>query len=260
MGFDFRACWSQVTARIPARLRYAGNMCGRYRLTRDGKQIIEDFSVEGEVEWSPRYNIAPTDPVPAIRQDRKDPVRNCALMRWGLIPFWAKDISIGARTINGMSETAASKPAFRESMQTRRCLIPADGFYEWLKTAAKEKQPYNFGMADDSMFAFAGLWDRWKDAQGNPILSCTILTTRPNALVAEVHNRMPAILRREDYDLWLDPGVTDPARVTDLLGPFDPRQMRKYPVSQRVNSVKNDDPQCAQEIQLAGEAQRGLFG
>jgi len=234
-------------------------MCGRYRLTKDGKVIVQDFAVDGEVEWAPRYNIAPTDPVPAVRQDRRNPVRNCMLMRWGLIPFWAKDISIGAKTINGVSETAATKPAFRESMQRRRCLIPADGFYEWARSG-KEKQPYNFGMADDSLFAFAGLWDRWRDGAGKEILSCTILTTRPNALVADIHNRMPAILRREDYDLWLDPGITDPARVADLLAPFDPRWMRRYPVSQRVNSVKNDDPECAKEIRLAGEAQRGLFG
>jgi len=234
-------------------------MCGRYRLTRDGKQIVEDFSIEGEVEWAPRYNIAPTDPIATIRQDRNNPVRHFALMRWGLIPFWAKDRNIGLRTINGMSETAATKPAFREAMQTRRCLIPADGFYEWLRTGPKEKQPYNFGMADDSMFAFAGLWDCWRDETGNPILSCTILTTRPNTLVAPVHNRMPAILERENYDLWLDPGTTDPARVTDLLSPFDPRKMRKYPVSKRVNSVKNDDPECAQEIQLPTEVQGGLF-
>ena len=235
-------------------------MCGRYRLSRDGKQIIEDFAVEGEVEWSPRYNIAPTDPVPTIRQDAKSPVRRCTLMRWGLIPFWAKDPAIGAKTINGVSETAATKPTFREPMQRRRCLIPADGFYEWARVGPKEKQPYNFGMADGSVFAFAGLWDRWRDNTGQEILSCTILTTRPNTLVVNVHNRMPAILRREDYDLWLDPGITDPARVADLLGPFDVRQMKRYPVSQRVNSVKNDDPQCAQEIQLPEpQMQRGLF-
>lgn len=235
-------------------------MCGRYRLSRDGKQIIEDFAVEGEVEWSPRYNIAPTDQVPVIRQDAKNPIRRCALMRWGLIPFWAKDPAIGARTINGVSETATTKPAFREPMQRRRCLIPADGFYEWARIGPKEKQPYNFGMANGSVFAFAGLWDRWRDSAGQEILSCTILTTRPNALVVNVHNRMPAILRREDYDLWLDPGITEPARVTDLLGPFDARQMKRYPVSQRVNSVKNDDPQCSQEIQLPEpQTQGGLF-
>lgn len=234
-------------------------MCGRYRLTRDGKQIVEDFAVEGEIAWSPRYNIAPTDLVPTIRQDHKNPVHLFALMRWGLIPFWAKDASNGIKTINAVSETATDKPAFREAMHKRRCLIPADGFYEWAKIGPKEKQPYNFSMLDDSMFAFAGLWERWRDDTGKEILSCTILTTRPNALTVNIHNRMPVILRRQDYDLWLDPGVTNPAKVAGLLAPFDARQMKKYPVSARVNSVKNDDRQCAQEIHLAEDTQPGLF-
>jgi putative SOS response-associated peptidase YedK len=223
-------------------------MCGRYRLTRHGKKIAEEFEIESDVQWSPRYNVAPTDIVATIRQDPKEPVRRFALARWGLIPFWAKDPTIGFKTINAMSETAASKPAFREAMRWRRCLVLADGFYEWQKVSPKQKQPYNFGMADDSMFAFAGLWERWKDPGRGIVESCTILTTEPNFLVAGVHNRMPAILRSEDYDHWLDPGITDPARVADLLAPFDPRQMKKYPVSTRVGAVKNDDPECAKEI------------
>jgi len=220
-------------------------MCGRFRLSRHGKEVAEGFAIEEEVEWSPRYNIAPSDHIPTVQQDASKPVRHFTLMRWGLIPFWAKDPAIGFKTINGMSETAASKPAFRESMRTRRCLIPSDGFFEWKKIGPKEKQPYNFGMVDDSIFAFAGLWDRWKDCDGKQILSCTILTTNPNALVSDVHDRMPAILRPEDYDPWLDPGITDPTRIADLLAPFDARLMKKYPVSMRVNSVKNDDPECA---------------
>jgi putative SOS response-associated peptidase YedK len=235
-------------------------MCGRFRLSRRGKEVAEEFAIEEEVEWSPRYNIAPSDQIPTVLQDTSKPVRHAALMRWGMIPFWAKDPAIGFKTINGMSETAASKPAFREAMRTRRCLIPADAFYEWAKLSSKQKQPYSFGMADDSMFAFAGLWDRWKDAAGKQILSCTILTTKPNVLVAAAHDRMPAILRPDDFDLWLDPGITDPARIADLLKPYDAQLMKKYPVSTRVNSVKNDDPQCAQEIRLAdAEPQPGLF-
>jgi putative SOS response-associated peptidase YedK len=234
-------------------------VCGRYRLSRNGKQVAEEFAVEEEIEWSARFNIAPTDQVPTIRQDRSEPTRHLALMRWGLIPFWAKDPSIGVKTINGMSETAATKPAFREAMKTRRCLIPADAFYEWVR-GPKEKQPYSFGMADGSSFAFAGLWERWKDSAGQQVLSCTILTTKPNALVADIHDRMPAILRPDDYDLWLDPGITDPAQVIDLLAPFEPKLMKKYPVSTRVNSVKNDDAECAKEIKLApAQSQGGLF-
>jgi putative SOS response-associated peptidase YedK len=137
-------------------------------------------------------------------------------------------------------------------------LIPADGFYEWAKLATKVKQPYNFGMTDDSLFAFAGLWERWRDPAGKFIETCTILTTKPNSLVADVHNRMPVILNPEDYDLWLDPGMTDVTVVGDSLKPFDPRLMKKYPVSTRVNRAENDDQQCAQEISIESTAQ-GTF-
>jgi putative SOS response-associated peptidase YedK len=236
-------------------------MCGRYRLTAKERYIAEHFSVEeDEVEWTPRYNIAPTQPVATIRQDRKEPRRRFALMRWGLIPFWAKDASFGARTINAVSETAAEKPAFREAMQRGRCLIPADGFYEWKKLDRKSKQPYCVTMADDSLFAFAGLWDRWRPPAGEAIETCTVLTTDANALLRDVHDRMPVILRPEDYDLWLDPGVTDPKRVADLLRPFDPRMMKKYPVSTLVNNVKNDSPECSQPLPLeAGQPDLKLF-
>lgn len=166
-------------------------------------------------------------------------------------PYWAKDPSIGFKTINAVSEAAADKPAFREAMRRRRCLIPADGFYEWAKVGPKEKQPYNFGMMDDSVFAFAGLWERWRDPVGPVVETCTILTMKANALVAGVHDRMPVILKPEDYDLWLDPGVMDSARVADCLKPFDTRLMKKYPVSTRVNRPENDDQDCAREIPIA---------
>ena len=177
-------------------------------------------------------------------------------MRWGLIPYWAKDPSIGLKTINAMSETAAEKPAFRDAMRWRRCLIPADGFYEWKRLGSKEKQPYSFGMEDDSPFAFAGLWDRWRDQAGEMIETCTILTTKPNSLLADVHDRMPVMLRTEDYDLWLDPGITDPERIVDCLRPFDAALMKKYPVSARVNRPENDDQECAREIPPAEPSPR----
>jgi putative SOS response-associated peptidase YedK len=132
-------------------------MCGRYRLTAKERYLRDHFALDGDVSWAPRWNIAPTQQVPVVRQDRKEPKRTFALLRWGLIPFWAKDTSIGFKTINAMSETAPEKPAFREAMKLRRCLIPANGFYEWAKLATKVKQPYNFGMTDDSLFAFAWL-------------------------------------------------------------------------------------------------------
>ena len=174
-------------------------------------------------------------------------------MRWGLVPSWAKDISIGFKTINAMCETAAEKAAFREAMRRRRCLVPADGFYEWQKLGRKEKQPYNIGMADDGLFAFAGLWERWHDPAGTALNSFTILTTAANALVSGIHDRMPVIVKPDDYDLWLDPGMTDPAGVADLLKPFDARQMKKYPVSTRVGNADNDDPEIIREIVPAAQ-------
>ena len=233
-------------------------MCGRYRLSAKERYLRDHFGLDEDPSWVPRWNIAPTQPIPIVRQDRKDPKRTFALVRWGLIPYWAKDASIGFKTINGMSETAAEKPAFRDAMRRRRCVIPVDAFYEWKKIGAKEKQPYSFGMIDDSVFAFAGLWERWRDPTGEFVETCTILTTRPNALVADVHDRMPAILKPEDYDLWLDPGMTNVALIADVLRPFDPRPMKRYPVSTRVNRAENDDQQCAQEISIESTAQ-GTF-
>ena len=163
-------------------------------------------------------------------------------------PYWAKDQSFGLRTINAMSETAAEKPAFRDAIKRRRCLIPADGFYEWLRIGPKQKQPYNFGLATGSVFALAGLWDRWRDPKNNIVETCTILTTQPNSLVAHVHDRMPAILRMEDYETWLDPGIIDAKAVLDFLKPFDASLMKKYPVSSRVNRPENDDEECAREV------------
>jgi putative SOS response-associated peptidase YedK len=229
-------------------------MCGRYRLTAKERYIREHFELDDDPPWMPRWNIAPTQQIATIRQHRSEPKRTFGLMRWGLIPYWAKDPSIGLKTINAMSETAAEKPAFRDAMRWRRCLIPGDGFYEWKRLGSKEKQPYNFGMADDSPFAFAGLWERWQDRDDKIIETCTILTTKPNSLVADVHDRMPVILSAEDYDLWLDPGVTDSTVVTDCLKPFNPKLMRKYTISARVNRVENDDEYCAREIAIASTA------
>jgi putative SOS response-associated peptidase YedK len=225
-------------------------MCGRYRLTAKERYIRDHFGLDEDPSWAPRWNIAPSQPVPTIRQDRKTPNRTFNLVRWGLIPYWAKDPSIAFKTINAMSETAAEKPAFRDAMRRRRCLIPADGFYEWQKVGPREKRPYSIGMADDSLFAFAGLWERWQDATGQALETCTILTTRPNSLVAGIHDRMPVILTADAYDLWLDPGVTDPARIMDLLVPLEARSMKRYPVSTRVNRPENDDQECAEEIPL----------
>ena len=232
-------------------------MCGRYRLSRR-KQIVEEyFDAHGDEDWGPRYNIAPTQPVPVIRQHPHEPRRVFSLMRWGLIPNWAKDMSGSAGMINARSETATMKPAFRDPMRFRRCLVPADGFYEWRKTGTS-KQPYCFEVNDGQLFAFAGLWDGWRDPSGQWIRSCSILTRTPNALTSPVHDRMPVILSREAYDLWLDPGRTDVDVLPDLLKPFDARLMRYFAVSSRLNQVANDDEACSLPIQGV-EAENLLF-
>jgi putative SOS response-associated peptidase YedK len=186
-----------------------------------------------------------------------EPVRELSLMRWGLIPSWAKDSSAAARMINARSETASTKPAFRDALKSRRCLIPADGFYEWAKTA-KGKQPYCFEVGAGELFAFAGIWDRWRDPSGKTMETCSILTTTPNAVTSAVHDRMPAILDPDAYDIWLDPGMRDVAAASDLLKPYDARQMRCFPVSTRINHVANDDPECSAPVESM-PAQNQLF-
>jgi putative SOS response-associated peptidase YedK len=232
-------------------------MCGRYRLSRR-KQIIEEHfdSVSGEENWNPRYNIAPTQPVPVIRQNPKEPRRELSLMRWGLVPSWAKDMSGAARMINARSETAATTPAFRDAMKSRRCLVPADGFYEWQRIG-KAKQPYCFEIVGGELFAFAGLWDRWKDPSGTWVKSCSILTTTPNAVTSGIHDRMPVILNPDGYDLWLDPGMGDANSVSELLKPSD-ALMRRFPISTRINHVANDDEGCSVPVELP-QVQSGLF-
>ena len=234
-------------------------MCGRYRLSRRKQIIAEHFdAISGEQDWSPRYNIAPTQSVPVIRQHPKEPRRVLSLMRWGLIPSWAKDVSGSAGMINARSETAAAKPAFRDSMKFRRCLVPADGFYEWRRSGTT-KQPFCFEVNEGELFAFAGLWDRWRDPSMQWIRSCSILTTTPNAVTSAVHDRMPVILSRDNYDLWLDPGMTNIEVLSDLLTPFDARLMRFYPVSNRINQVQNDDADCARTAELELPQQPRLF-
>ena len=233
-------------------------MCGRYRLSRR-KQLVEEYfdTSSEEMEWTPRYNIAPTQPVPVIRQNPNEPRRELSLMRWGLIPSWVKDSSGSAMMITARSETAATKPAFRDPLTSRRCLIPADGFYEWQRTG-KVKQPYCFEVNDGGLFAFAGLWDRWKDPSGQWVKSCSILTTTPNAVTSTVHDRMPVILDRDNYDLWLDPGMQNVATIAELLKPYDADSMRTYPVSSRINHVANDDEECSMPLRLMQD-QESLF-
>lgn len=225
-------------------------MCGRFRIAKKKEIIEEAFDLEDtttESDWVPRYNVAPGQEIAIVRQHAKSPVRLLSRMRWGLIPSWAKDASGGFRMINARAETAANMPAFREPLRLRRCLIPADGFYEW-KRAGKEKLPYCFTLADEALFAFAGIWDEWRSPQGLVIGTCSILTTKPNRLMQDTHDRMPVILERDAYDLWLDPGFQMVKELQPLLEPYSAERMRRHRVSQRVNQVKNDDPECAAEI------------
>lgn len=219
-------------------------MCGRYTLRADLSQISRIFQLQGGPTLSPRYNIAPTQEVAAVRWDRDHHQRELTLLRWGLIPAWAKDAKIGNRMINARAETIAEKPSFRNAFRKRRCLILADGFYEWQKIDGK-KQPYFIHRPDDQPFAFAGLWEDWKQGEAD-IQSCTIITTTANAVMAPLHDRMPVILSSENYPLWLDPEFPNRDALQELLRPCDPQLLETYPVSTVVNSPRNESPQCVE--------------
>lgn len=214
-------------------------MCGRFTLATSGAQLATQFALAETPQLAPRYNIAPTQSVAAVRSAEAG--RELVLMRWGLVPMWAKDPSVGSRMINARAETAAEKPAFRTALRQRRCLIPADGFYEW-QAAPGGKQPFYFHMGDGSPFALAGLWERWKSPEGAWLETCTILTTEANDLLRPFHDRMPVIVAPDDYARWLDPALRDADAVRDLLAPFDPAAMAAHPVSREVNRVANDGP------------------
>lgn len=211
-------------------------MCGRYTLITDISRIAESFGVAPTLEAQPRYNIAPTQDIVTIRNDGG---AQMSLMRWGLIPAWAKDETIGSRMINARAETLAEKPSFRNLLRSRRCLVVADGFYEW-QGEGKHKTPMYITLQDDQPFAFAGLWDLWKSPEGYQVQSCTIVTTEPNELMASIHNRMPAILRPKSYEDWLNPQLRDDHVLTHLLKPYPTELMKARPVSKLVNNPRND--------------------
>jgi putative SOS response-associated peptidase YedK len=211
-------------------------MCGRYAQSTDPKKLAKDFKVTEVPAVEPRYNIAPTQSILAVR--RSEDGREALLLKWGLIPSWAKDDSMSARLINARSETVTEKPAFREAFKRSRCIIPADGFYEWQRAEGK-KQPYFFRMRDEHPFGFAGLWDRWRGENGKVIESCTILTTEANEVLLPVHDRMPVILHPETYDEWLDADARSVESLKELLRPYPAPEMTSYPVSALVNSPRN---------------------
>lgn len=220
-------------------------MCGRYTLVEISEHLQIRFSFEDiEIVLDPRYNIAPTQdaPVLILRAD----TRVLTSMRWGLVPSWAKDKSIGNRMINARAETLAEKPSFKRAFASRRCLIPADGFYEWRKGFGKRKTPMRFVLRDREPFAFAGLWERWRGGGGD-LCTFTIITTSANELIEPVHHRMPAILKQEDENEWLDPEAK-PDRLPALLAPYPADRMEAYDVSTVVNAPVNDSPACIEPV------------
>jgi putative SOS response-associated peptidase YedK len=235
-------------------------MCGRFA-RRSTQEVLADwFGVELEDMpfFAPSYNAAPqsTQPVVRLNEDTGEP--EFALMRWGLVPYWAKDPKIGYTTINARAEEVTEKPLYREAVKKRRCLIPADAFYEWQKTSEKAKRPFAFGLQSGDPYAFAGLWERWKPKEGEPLETFTILTTDPNELAERVHDRMPVILEPHDYRRWMEPG--DPARLPiDLLRPFPAEKMRSWPVSDRVGNVRNDDAELLNDREPEDPIQGTLF-
>jgi len=222
-------------------------MCGRYTLSTNAQVLADLFRLEEALALPPRYNIAPTQDVAIVRSEAEGGGRRLSLAHWGLIPSWAKDRGLGARMINARADTAAEKPAFRAAFKARRCLIPADGFFEW-KATGERKQPHYIRLQDAGPFAFAGLWERWAPADGEPIESCTILTTEPNEVLRPIHDRMPVILPPEAWSLWLDPAVRERERLQPLLVPHPAAAMIAYPVGLGVNSARRDDPSCIEPL------------
>ena len=208
--------------------------------------------------FAPSYNVAPQSIQPVVRLNQETGEPEFALMRWGLIPYWAKDPKIGFTTINARAEEVTEKPLYREAMKRRRCLIPADAFYEWQRLSGETKQPFAFGLQSGELYAFAGLWERWKSKEGEALETFSILTTDPNKLAERVHDRMPVILERCDYRRWMEPG--DPTRLPiDLLRPFPAEKMRSWPVSQRVGNVRNDDADLLKAVEPEAASQGSLF-
>ena len=223
-------------------------MCGRFTLNTPAQIIAEFFKLSEVPDIKPRYNIAPTQSIATVKVDSEKIERQFQFMRWGLIPSWAKDMKIGSHTINARSETVAEKPAFRSAIKHRRCLIIADGFYEW-QPQGKKKQPYYFTMANGEPFAFAGLWENWESPEAENIVSCSIITTAANSTVQPVHDRMPVILPQGNWEQWLDPSVDKAQEVLPLLQPYDPAAMKANAVSTIVNSPTRDSPECIQTIE-----------
>jgi putative SOS response-associated peptidase YedK len=222
-------------------------MCGRFSQSASPEVIAHQFKITAPPLFTPRYNIAPSQPIAAIRIEPATTTRHLVLLRWGLIPSWAKDPKIGNQCINAKAETVAEKPSFRSAFKKRRCLIVATGFYEW-QVQGRTRQPMWIGLRSKRPFAFAGLWEHWTPAEGEPLDTCTIITTEPNELMRTIHNRMPAILAPAFYDQWLDPTFQHIDLLKTLLAPYPSEELTAYPVSTLVNNPRHDAPQCLEPI------------
>lgn len=220
-------------------------MCGRFTLKTPTKQIADLFDLAEPPPLVPRFNIAPTQSIATIRLDNAHNQREFLMMRWGLIPAWAPDAKIGNRLLNARSETVAEKPSFRSAFKHRRCLVLADGFYEWQKNP-EGKQPFYIRMRDDHPFAFAGLWERWIGPDSNAIESCALLTTTANEVMSPIHERMPVILLPEANPAWLDTETSDSKELLPFLVPYPQNDLVAYPVGKMVNSSRNEDPRCVE--------------
>ncbi len=222
-------------------------MCGRYAFFSPAEAMRRAFAVDDAPPLEARYNIAPTQPVPVVRA-LEPGVRSVALLHWGLVPAWAKDRAIGNRMINARAETLAERPAYRHAFRKRRCLVAADGWYEW-QAAAGGKQPWFIRARDGGPIGFAGLWESWRDPQsGDPLESCTIVTTDAPAPIAQIHRRMPAVLAPQAYEAWLDPAAGDPEALAALLGPADPALLEAWPVSRAVNDPRHQGPALVEPL------------
>ena len=216
-------------------------MCGRFRQTSSAETIARAFNLTNVPPQKPQYNIAPTQTIATVVSSSPEGKREFRELRWGLIPSWAKEQKIGAKLINARAETVAEKPSFRSAFRKRRCLIIANGFYEW-QNQKGEKQPFCIQRKDEQIFAFAGLWERWQAPEGKSVESCTIITTEANEIMAPIHKRMPVILNSQDYHLWLDRKITAKEQLQPLLVPYDSKVMKVYPVSKKVNNPRNSFP------------------
>lgn len=231
-------------------------MCGRYSLAWDTDELARHFAVTGAMPvLRPRYNIAPGQRAPIVFDDRDSGERRMEMYLWGLVPFWADDPSIGNRMVNARADSVADKPAYRAAARYRRCVVPADGFYEWLDGAGGKKQPYRFVPTRDRPIAFAGLYEHWQGEDGQSIDSYTIITTDANARLKRIHDRMPVLLAPEDYDRWLDPATQRAEEVAGLLKPAPDDALSGYPVSRRINRPTEDEASLIEPVQT----QRSLF-